>query len=114
MNKSTSETVEKWKKTRLLEHLSTDKKVRCAISLEEMSQILLKKDKRLNEIRGHSSEDFASTIIPIVRRLYNEKIELMPTMQALYEDYLNFLNGDMEAFLCEAYTKNFVARLNKQ
>lgn len=114
MNEPIHQIVEKWEKTRLLEELSADKKVRCAISLEEMVDILLKaKEKRLYEVKGKSSEDIAATIIPIVRRLYNENIKLMPTMQSLYEDYIGFLNGDMEAFLCDAYAKDFVRRLNK-
>jgi hypothetical protein len=114
MNNSIHQIVEKWEKTHLLDELTTDKKVRCAISLEEMGDILLQeKAKRLNEVKGKSSEDIVSTIIPIVRRLYGKNLELMPTMQSLYEDYIHFLNGDMEAFLCEAYVENLVRRLNK-
>src|ERR1039458_4931242 len=96
INKPINEITEKWEKTGLLKHLTEDKKVRCAISLEEMTEILIRaKDKQLTEVKGKSSEDIAGTILPIVRRLYNENIELMPTMQSLYEDYIHFLNGEL-------------------
>ena len=81
------------------------------INCRSTEKITPQKEKQLNEVKGKSSEDIAATIIPIVRRLYNENIKLMPTMQSLFEDYIRFLNGDMEAFLCEAYTKDFVRRL---
>ena len=112
MNTPIDEIIRKWEHTGLLEELSSDKKVRCAISLETMASILLEeKSKQLNEVNGKSSEDIAATILPIVRKLYNENIELMPTMQSLYEDYIGFIKGDMEAFLCEAYVKDLVHRL---
>ena len=115
MNESIHETIQKWEKTHLLDQLSADKKVRCAMSLEEMANILMKKKaQNLNEVKGKNQEELGGELLPIVRRLYSQKIELMPTMKSLYEDYVAFLNGDKEAFLIEAYVNDFVKRINNQ
>lgn len=110
MNKPINEIVEKWETTGLLQELSSVKKTNCAISLEEMANLLIKKGKQPNEnVKGVSSEMIAETLIPIVRRLYNENIKLMPSMQKLYEDYTKFLSDG----ICEAYVNDLTFRLNK-
>ena len=115
MTESIHETIKKWEKTHLLDELSADKKVRCAMSLEEMANILMKKkSQNLKEVKGKTQDEMGGELFPIVRRLYGENIKLMPTMQSLYEDYVAFLNGDIEAFLVEAYVNDFVKRINNQ
>lgn len=110
MNKLINEIIKKWEKTGLLKELSAAKKINCAISLEKMENILVEKGKQLNEGTNTSQffvETIAATLLPIIRRLYNEDIKLMPSMAELYKDYLNFLSGP----ICKAYIKDLTSRL---
>lgn len=78
--------VKKWSKTGLLEKLTPSKKVKCAASLEKLGCLLLKKYAKN---KTDKSEIICGVILPIMRRLYDEKIKI-PTAQWLLKDFLNF------------------------
>jgi hypothetical protein len=103
--------VSKWEKTGLLQELPDYKKLPCAKSLEEMAQVLINKRHDKCDIVGYDNEKIAGTLLPIVRLLYNENIAVMPFMSQLYDDYISFISGDMEAFICQYYIKDYVDRL---
>lgn len=114
MNKPVNEIVNKWKTTGLLKGLSEEKKTRCAISLEDLASFLMKQSNQLNETYGAKrAEDICGNLIPIMRRVYNENIRMVPSAEMLYEDYVSNVAGDPEAALCDLYVKDFVKRTNK-
>jgi hypothetical protein len=107
--------VERWEKTGLLEGLTTMKKTSCALSLEDLAQLLVKHSNVLNETYGAKrTEDINGALLPIMRRLYDEKIKVIPSAAKLYEDYITEVAGDPEAALCNLYVKDFVNRSNQQ
>jgi hypothetical protein len=114
MSTPINEIVEKWEKTHLLDELSASKKTNCAISLEEMAQLILRKAKQIKEEKEKRViQELAGELLPIVRRLYSQNIKLMPKMEQLYEDYVKFKSSDIEAMIIEMYVKDYTARLNK-
>jgi len=123
---SKNENAIKWEKTGLLKHLRLNKKNECADLLESTADILIKKSNGGKNITPRS-EMIASTLLPIVRRLYSEKINSMPTAVWLYDDYLVYINSghnpmdadmnfvpDPENNCCEMYVKNLVVRLSEK
>ena len=114
MNKPVNEIVKRWEQSGLLEGLTTTKKTSCAISLEDLAQVLVKNTKKLNETYGaRGAETINCTIIPIMRRLYGEKINTIPSAKELFEDYVSTVAIDPEAAICDLYIKDFVNRKNK-
>ena len=106
--------VERWEKTGLLEGLTAMKKASCALSLEDLAQLLVKHSRVLNEMYGAKrAENINGTLLPIMRRLYEEKIKVIPSAAKLYEDYISEVAGDSEAALCNLYVKDFVNRSNQ-
>ena len=113
-NEPVGKIVERWEKTGLLEGLTTMKKASCALSLEDLAQLLVKHSRVLSETYGAKrAEDINGTLLPIMRRLYEEKIKVIPSAAKLYEDYMNEVAGDPEAALCNLYVKDFVNRSNQ-
>lgn len=113
MNKPINELVEKWEKTGLLQELSDSKKINCAKSLEEMAQLLLKKDKQLKKKSKHNSfiQSFGGELIPIVRKLYNENLKKMPSAKYLYDDYTTVVIPDRELYIVTSYVNNLTSHL---
>jgi hypothetical protein len=119
-----TENVIKWEKTGLLKYIKGKKKTLCANLLEDVGNLLLKKYQNNTTPK---SEMICGTILPIVRKLFNEDVKTLPTADWLYKDYINFVENhpelnplnqdiigqDYEAELCSIYTKNIVEKLNK-
>ena len=123
--------VSKWEKTGLLENLSTPKKTKCAVSLEKLGNLLVKKYGG-NMIKG--SESVCGVILPVMRRLYDERVRI-PTGGWLLKDFLKFCkthpesdvtkidprvcrqctpNDDPEAECINNYIKNVTVRLKQR
>jgi hypothetical protein len=82
MNKTT----EKWRQTGLLEYLENETQCdELALSLEQMAHRLLKDVPPYTK----ESEEFASMILPIVRRVYDEA-NVFPSTEWLYNDFKQF------------------------
>ena len=119
MNKTT----EKWRQTGLLEYLENETQCdELALSLEQMAHRLLKDVPPYTK----ESEEFASMILPIVRRVYDEA-DVLPSTEWLYNDFKQFCVDkkhlkeewektamhkiDAEAEFTAYYVDNVVARL---
>jgi hypothetical protein len=115
LEKINSSLVRKWKLTGLLQFLTPEKEIECAILLEKTGNIIIQNN-------GENPSDYqqmvAGTLIPICRRLYHPdvKISLIPTAEWLYSDYIKWLDSkpivdstikeeDKETELCSMYVK---------
>jgi hypothetical protein len=88
MNKTT----EKWKQTGLLENLEND--IQCdelALALENMAATLL----QYSPTPTPESQEFASMLLPIVRRVY-ENIKPLPSAEWLYNDFKQFCTDNAQ------------------
>ena len=85
--------VSKWEKTGLLENLSTPKKIKCAESLEKLANLLVKK---YGGNATKESESVCGVIIPVMRRLYDERVRI-PTGGWLLKDFLKFCKTHPES-----------------
>lgn len=119
----TDKLVWKWGQTGLLELLSPTKKKKCADSLEKMALVLVKK------YSGHETPESASicgTLLPVVRRLYDERVKTLPTASWLHNHYVKYLKSnpletnvctqchpDYEADYVNDYVKVLVKKLRK-
>jgi hypothetical protein len=76
-----NEIVERWEKTGLLEGLDGTNKSECATSLQKCAELLIGEKneymKQIDEaVEGEGSEGFyAGYILPIMRRIYDDKSE---------------------------------------
>ena len=114
MNKPINTIVRKWEQSGLLGGLSTTRKTSCAVSLEDLAQVLVENIDKLNEVYGaKGAETINCTLIPIMRRLYGEEINTIPSAKELFEDYVSTVASDPETALCDLYIKDFVNRKNK-
>lgn len=90
-------TTEKWRQTGLLEKLDNeelnneDKCNELAAALEAMAHRLLEDVPPYTK----ESDQFASMILPIVRRLYDE-IKPLPNIHWIYADFKQFYNENKE------------------
>lgn len=112
MNKTT----EKWRQTGLLEYL--DNETQCdelALALESMAHRLLKNVPPYTK----ESEQFASMILPIVRRVYEEivrrvyeDVNVLPSTEWLYNDFKKFYT-DKKHLMAE-WHKNAVNKIDAE
>lgn len=88
-------TTEKWRQTGLLENLNEDQCDELASTLEVMAHRLFEDvppyNTSLPPRLRKESEQFASMILPIVRRLYDE-VKPLPNIHWIYDDFKRFYN----------------------
>ncbi len=108
--------IEKWRKTGLLKGIDASKEVECANLLEEMIQFLIKKYPII--YCDFKSQSICSTLIPIVRRIFDVNLKKIPSASWLYDDYIVFFdknppNGEFrdehELKLCEKYLQSLIS-----
>lgn len=84
----TDKLVSRWEPTGLLELLSPAKKKKCARSLEKMAWVLIKNYSGRETPRSAS---ICGILLPVVRRLYDERIKTFPRASWIHNHYVKYI-----------------------
>ena len=114
-----NDNIRKWKQTGLMEGLNESNKQCCADSLEDMANFLMENQELIKKT-NIDSEHIGSVLIPIVRRLIEEKTNSYINPKKLFVEYIKFLHNtsvspktilkesnDIEAYIVNKFVKNY-------